>query len=139
MQDFAQSLTVHDLKTVSAYLSALRNFIRWSLEQPGGNPFLPESITETAIISYLSYMTTNGRAPRTRNQTLTSLRRFCRWAMGEGYMTHNPANQIQPPVIVNTAPRELRATICTEESSRNHAISTPICNFCSGLLDWITY
>jgi site-specific recombinase XerD len=101
------SLALHDLKTISAYLSALRNFIRWSLEQPGGNPFLPETITETAIVSYLSYMTTNGRAPRTRNQTLTALRRFCRWAIGEGYITHNPANQIQPPVIVNTAPREL--------------------------------
>jgi site-specific recombinase XerD len=38
---------------------------------------------------------------------LTVLRRFCRWAMGEGLMSRNPANCITQPTVVATAPREL--------------------------------
>ncbi len=107
LQDFAQSLVSRDPKTVKAYLSALRGFIQWLSRQPGGNPFSPEIITETAVSSYLNYLKDEGRAPRTRSQALTALRRFCRWAIGKGYMTHNPANQISSPTVVNTAPREL--------------------------------
>jgi site-specific recombinase XerD len=38
---------------------------------------------------------------------LTVLRRFCRWAMGEGLMSRNPANCITQATVVATAPREL--------------------------------
>ncbi len=109
LQNFAQSLASRDPKTVKAYLSAMRGFVKWLTEQPGGSPFSPDKITETAIRSYLDQLIARGRAPRTRTQTLTALRQFCRWAIGEGYMTRNPANQIQRPVVVNTAPRELTA------------------------------
>lgn len=107
LQDFAQSLSSKDPKTVKAYLSALRGFVQWLSEKPGGNPFVSEAVTETAINSYLEYLKAQGRAARTRSQALTALRRFCRWAIGEGYMTRNPANQVQRPTVVNTAPREL--------------------------------
>jgi site-specific recombinase XerD len=107
LQDFAQSLSSKDPKTVKAYLSALRGFVQWLSEKPGGDPFVSEAVTETAINSYLEYLKAQGRAARTRSQALTALRRFCRWAIGEGYMTRNPANQVQRPTVVNTAPREL--------------------------------
>ena len=47
-RDFAQSLVSRDPKTVKAYLSTLRGFVRWLSVQPGGDPFSPEIITETA-------------------------------------------------------------------------------------------
>jgi site-specific recombinase XerD len=108
LQDFAGVLTSHDPKTVKAYLSAIRGFMNWFIEQPGNKQlFSPEQITETAIRGYLDQLTINDRKPRTRNQVLTALRRFCRWAISEGYMTRNPANEIRRPMIVNVAPREL--------------------------------
>ena len=107
LQNFAQSLASRDSKTVKAYLSAMRGFVKWLIEQPGGSPLAPDKITETAIRSYLDQLAARGRAPRTRTQALTALRQFCRWAIGEGYMTRNPANQVQRPTVVNTAPREL--------------------------------
>jgi len=105
--EFAQSLTSHDPKTVKAYQSAMRGFVYWLKDQPGGSPFLPGQITETAIRGYMDYLATEGRAPRTRSQTLTTLSRFCRWAISAGYLQRNPASQIQRPAIINTAPREL--------------------------------
>lgn len=130
LQDFAQSLTFRAPKTVKAYLSALRGFVQWLSLQPGGEPFSPSSITETAVSSYMDYLALSRRAPRTRSQVLTALRRFCRWAVGEGYLTRNPANQVQRPTIVATAPRELtpeqryvlRNRVEAEQSQRLSAI-----------------
>ena len=130
LQDFAQSLASRDPKTVKSYLSALRGFVRWLSEQPGGSPFAPDIITETAVNSYMDHLAANNRAPRTRSQVLTALRRFCRWAIGEGHMTRNPASQIQRPTVVNTAPRELtseqryvlRNRVEAEQSQRLSAI-----------------
>ena len=107
LQDFAQSLSTKDPKTTNAYLSALRGFKRWLSTKPGGDPFTPEAVTATAVNGYLNYLKAEGRAPRTRSQTLTALRRFCLWAIDRGYMTHNPASQVTRPTVVNTAPREL--------------------------------
>jgi site-specific recombinase XerD len=107
LQDFAQSLSTKSSKTVSAYLSALRGFKQWLATKPGGYPFTPEAVTTTAVNSYLNYLKAEGRAPRTRSQALTALRRFCLWAIGKGYMTYNPASQVARPTVVNTAPREL--------------------------------
>ncbi|MCI0579855.1 MAG: tyrosine-type recombinase/integrase [Chloroflexi bacterium] len=106
---FAQTLAAHNPKTVRAYLSALRGFIAWLEEQPGGRPFRVGLVTETAVRSYLDFLTANNRSPRTRSQVLTAIRRFGRWAMGEGLLRRNPANAIEPPTIVAVAPRELTA------------------------------
>ena len=46
LHEFVQSLTSHDPKTVKAYQSAMRGFIRWLREQPGGDPFSTDQITE---------------------------------------------------------------------------------------------
>lgn len=130
LQDFTQSLASRDPKTVRAYLSALRGFVQWLSVQPGGDPFSPEIITETAVSSYLNYLKAKGRAPRTRSQALTALRRFCRWAIGEGYMTRNPTSQAARHTVVNTAPRELapeqryvlKNRVEAEQSQRQSAI-----------------
>lgn len=106
-QEFAQSLATRDPKTVRAYLLALRGFAQWLSLQPGGAPFSPDIITETAIKGYMSYLKGRNLSPSTRSQALTALRRFCRWAVGKGYLARNPAAEISRPVVINTAPREL--------------------------------
>lgn len=129
-QDFAQSLAARDPKTIRAYLSVLRGFVQWLSDQPGGDPFSPEIITETAVNGYLNYLKGKKRAPSTRSQALTALRRFCRWAIGKGYMNHNPASQITRPTVVNMAPRELtpeqryvlKNRVEAEQSPRQSAI-----------------
>lgn len=104
---FAQTLAARDPKTVRAYLSALRGFVIWVEDQPGGRPFRMELVTETAIRGYLDFLTTNNRSARTRSQVLTAIRRLGRWAVGEGLLRRNPAQAIEPPTIVTGAPREL--------------------------------
>lgn len=118
LAEFVASLTVNDNKTVKAYQSAVKGFINWFVKQPGGSPFAIEKITAVSIRIYLEHLATKGRAPRTRSQALAALRRFCRWAIGQGYMTHNPANQVKRPTVVNMAPREL--TTEQRYALRNH-------------------
>ena len=132
LQDFSQSLASRNPNTVKAYRSALRFFVQWLSAQPGGDPFSPQVITETAVSSYLNYLKAKGRAPRTRSQALTAIRRFCRWTIGEGYMSRNPASQVVRPTVVNTAPRELapeqryvlKNRVEAEQSQRQSAIFT---------------
>lgn len=107
LEAFVASLAGRDPKTIRTYLSSLNGFVAWLTQQPGGDPFRVELLTETAIESYLDMLAAKGRAPRTRSQSLTVLRRFCRWAIGAGMLSRNPANRIARPTIVATAPREL--------------------------------
>jgi site-specific recombinase XerD len=130
LDEFARSLTGHSPKTIRNYLSRLRGFVSWLRQQPGGDPFRAEKLTVTAIEGYMDHLAASAYAPRTRSQTLTALRRLCRWAMGEGLLSHNPANRIQRPTVVTAAPRELTETqrftlkqrIAAEQSSRLSAI-----------------
>lgn len=107
LEEFAASFSGHDPKTIRTHLSSLNGFVGWLEQQPVGQPFRTELLTETAIEGYLDTIAAKGRAPRTRSQALIVLRRFCRWAMGEGLMSRNPANRITRPTVVATAPREL--------------------------------
>ena len=50
---------------------------------------------------------TAGRAPRTNSRALSGLRRFCQWALDEGYLRRNPARSIERPTVVALAPTEL--------------------------------
>ena len=104
---FADSLSGHDPKTKRTVLSSLKGFITLLTQQPGGEPFRTGILTETAIEAYLDVLTAQGRAPRTRSQALTALRRFYRWVIAEGLQSRNPANRITRPTVVMTAPREL--------------------------------
>ncbi len=127
---FAQSLSAKAPKTIKAYVVGVQGFSTWLATMPGGKPFTPEIITEIAIKNYLAYLKEKGLSPRTRSLTLTALRRFCRWAVYEGYINRNPANQVPRPTVINTAPRELtpeqryilRSRVEMEKSSRLSAI-----------------
>src|SRR5216683_6859333 len=107
LQEFAAALAARDPKTVATYLTTMRDFVAWLAAQPGGTPFHLGLVTETAVRGYMDSLQRAGRAPRTRSKALSALRRFCRWAMDEGYLRRNPARLMERPTVVAMAPTEL--------------------------------
>ncbi len=106
-QEFQDALGTRDPKTIAVYLKTMRDFVAWLATQPGGAPFHLGLVTETAIRGYMDSLQRAGRAPRTRSKALSALRRFCRWAMDEGYLRRNPARSMERPTVVALAPTEL--------------------------------
>ncbi|MCB0033507.1 MAG: phage integrase N-terminal SAM-like domain-containing protein [Anaerolineales bacterium] len=53
---FAISIASRSPKTIRAHLGNVDRFVDWLATQPGGHPFAPSHITETAISSYLNYL-----------------------------------------------------------------------------------
>jgi site-specific recombinase XerD len=91
---FVGTLGAHDPKTVAAYRAVLRAFVAWLAQQPGGQPFRVEIVTETAR-GYLDHLAALGRAPQTRAKSRTALHRFCRWAQAEGLLRRNPVAAVE--------------------------------------------
>ena len=104
-QEFRDALGMRDPKTIATYLTTMRGFVAWLATQPGGTPFHLGLVTETAVRGYRDSLKLAGRAPRTRSKALSGLRRFCRWAMDEGYLRRNPARSMERPTAM--APTEL--------------------------------
>lgn len=107
LQEFEAALGARDPKTVTTYLTTIRDFVTWLAAQPGGSPFHVSQVTETAIRSYMDSLQRVGRAPRTRSKALSALRRFCQWAVDEGHLCRNPARLMERPTVVAVAPTEL--------------------------------
>ena len=63
LQEFAASLGARDPKTVTTYLTTVRDFVAWLALQPGGTPFHLGLVTETAVRGYLDFLATTNRAP----------------------------------------------------------------------------
>jgi Phage integrase, N-terminal SAM-like domain len=74
LQEFAASIGTRDPKTVATYQTTMRDFVAWLAIQPGGTPFHPSLVTETAVRGYMDFLTTTNRAPRTRSKALSALR-----------------------------------------------------------------
>ena len=107
LQEFVAALGACDPKTVTTYLTTLRDFVAWLATQPGGTPFHLGLVTETAVRGYMDSLVTGNRAPRTRSKALSALRRFCQWAVDEGHLRRNPARAMERPTVVAIAPTEL--------------------------------
>jgi len=107
LQEFRATLGARDPKTVATYLTTMRDFVAWLAAQPGGTPFHLGLVTETAVRGYMDSLQHAGRAPRTRSKALSALRRFCQWAVDEGYLRRNPARSMERPTVVTVAPTEL--------------------------------
>ena len=107
LQEFVGALGARDPKTVTTYLSTVRDFVAWLALQPGGAPFHLGLVTETAVRGYMNSLATTNRAPRTRSKALSALRRFCQWAVDEGHLRRNPARAMERPTVVAVAPTEL--------------------------------
>ena len=76
-QEFRDALGTRDPKTVTTYLTTMRDFVAWLAAQPGGAPFHVGLVTETAVRGYMDSLQSAGREPRTRSKALSVLRRFC--------------------------------------------------------------
>jgi site-specific recombinase XerD len=109
LKTFQECLGGKDPKTVRAYMQVLRNFVAWLATRPGGSPFRPEILTETAVKGYLDHLADLGRAPRTRSKSLAAINRFCRWVQDEGLLRRNPASRVERPTVAQMAPKELSA------------------------------
>jgi Phage integrase, N-terminal SAM-like domain len=107
LQEFAASLGARDPKTVTTYLTTVRDFVGWLAIQPGGTAFHLGLVTETAVRGYMDFLATTNRALRTRSKALSALRRFCQWAVDEGHLRRNPARAMERPTVVAVAPTEL--------------------------------
>ena len=107
LEAFAGHLAGKDPATARAYLATVRDLIAWLATKPGGSPFRPELLTETAVRGYLDHLATEGRAPRTRSKALTAISRFARWLQAEGELRRNPSSEIERPTVAQMAPREL--------------------------------
>jgi integrase len=106
-QEFREALGTRDPKTIATYLTTMRGFVASLAMQPSGTPFHLGLVTETAVRGYMDFLQRAGRTPRTRSRALSALRRFCRWAMDEGYLRRNPARLMERPTVVTMAPTEL--------------------------------
>ena len=77
LQEFGAALGARDPKTITTYLTTMRDFVTWLAAQPGGAPFHVRLVTETAVRGYMDSLQRAGLAPRTRSKALSTLRRFC--------------------------------------------------------------
>lgn len=107
LQEFAVSLGARDPKTVATYLTTVRDFVAWLAWQLGEAPFHMGLVTETTVRGFMDSLQSADRAPRTRSKALSALRRFCQWAVDEGYLRRNPARSMERPTVVAMAPTEL--------------------------------
>jgi len=104
---FEATLAYRDPKTVTAYLSTLRDLVTWLADHPGGTPFHPHLLTATAVQGYLYSLAAAGRAPRTRSRALTAIHRFCAWAVETGVLPRDPTPRLARPTVIALAPQEL--------------------------------
>jgi site-specific recombinase XerD len=107
LQEFVASIGARDPKTVTTYLTTVRDFVPWLVIQPGGTPFHLGLVTETAVRGYMDFLATTNPAPRTRRKALSALRCFCQWAVDEGHLRRNSARAMERPTVVDVAPTEL--------------------------------
>ncbi|WP_336784152.1 tyrosine recombinase XerC [Paenibacillus illinoisensis] len=69
-----------------------------------------EQISKQAIRAHIALLVENGTAASTRNRKLTSIRSFCNYLFGEGYIASNPAIAIQYAKIDKKLPKVMSVT-----------------------------
>ena len=110
---FIETLGAKDPKTVIAFRTVVRAFVAWLAQQPSGQSFRMEIVTETAVRGYLDHLAGLGRAPQTRAKARAALYRFCRWAQAEGLLGRNPVAAIERPTMMSSPkPTPTASTSC---------------------------
>lgn len=80
--------------TVRGYLADLRAFAQW-FEQVNGEPLTPAAVTPTDVRAYRRWLQRQGRKAATVNRRLAAVRAWLAWAVGEGIIQSNPADEVQ--------------------------------------------
>lgn len=115
-------------KSISTKQIMLKQFLTWLETTTGSGD--PLSITSIDAARYRKYLQELGRKPNTVNTALSSIEAFCKWMATEGYITHNPVQDVKRVEVATTAPRgldkneqhRLIRTALAEKDSRNGAI-----------------
>lgn len=85
----------------------LRQFVHW-WEVSRARPFDPALLVDRDLRAWQrARQQEDGAKPSTINRALASLRRFCAWAVGTGFLTDNPASGIADVPAEPLAPRSL--------------------------------
>src|SRR3989344_765671 len=97
---FKEYLSAGNQKAVSIknYLSDLRHFAGWMTSYQKSNVRAhhdaPQPITLNDISEYKSYLESNSIPHKTINRRLSTLRKFCSFAISQGWMKENAAKQV---------------------------------------------
>ena len=95
--------------TLKATRQDLTRFVAW-WEQRYHRPFAPSLLLDSDLRDWrLERQQTDGAAPATINRALSTLRRYCAWAVAAGMMTENAAGEIEDVATPALAPRGLPA------------------------------
>ncbi len=130
LEQFKNSLSDRNPKTVKAYLVALRGFSKWLMQQPGEEQFSPTTITEVALRDYIAALEKQGKSRHTQRLVVSALRQYCNWGIRNGSLTSNPAMRVALPTVEAVAPTELspdqryalKVQVEKEQSARLSAI-----------------
>src|ERR1700694_646751 len=88
--------------TVSAYQSDLDQFFKF-LNHPEQTITDPAEITYQHIRSWMVFLMEDKTA-RSVNRKIATLRKYFKFLLREGVITHNPASKVQSPKIVKHLP-----------------------------------
>jgi integrase/recombinase XerC len=88
--------------TVSAYQSDLEQFFKF-LNHPEQTVANPKEITYQHIRSWMVHLMEDKTA-RSVNRKIATLRKYFKFLLREGVITHNPASKLQSPKIVKHLP-----------------------------------
>src|SRR5215212_4633624 len=109
VEHFFQALSLQGAAelTIRNYRSDLAHFVRWFADSTA-EPFSPAAITPTDIRDYRSHLlNVERRAPATIQRRLTTLRKFCQWALAHEQATEDPTKGVKSVASVPRAPRWL--------------------------------
>lgn len=83
------------VKTYNGYTSMLNIFLKWNQEQPKPVVFIYQ-LRRDVIDEFLDWLwISEQKTARTRDNYLTFLRVFCKWARTKGYMSEDPTEGMQ--------------------------------------------
>ncbi|MFB5759569.1 tyrosine-type recombinase/integrase [Paenibacillus medicaginis] len=95
-------------KTVEAYVRAVRQFVEWLADKPGGAVgFRPELFTQTAVATYLQEMEELRLSVSHRSRVKSALSGFADWLIDEELLAKNPTRDVDIPPQPLLAPRVL--------------------------------
>ena len=108
LDDYFNFLTVEkglSANTLNAYSRDLTSYSRYLVEFEKVSD--PSAISQSMLLSYLTFMKNSGHSPRSRARVLSSLRGFHRFLVQEQHSDHDPTALISSPRSLASLPKLL--------------------------------
>lgn len=121
-----QVLGILSLNTRKQYLFNLLKFFKW-LESKNTSP---ENISRKVVSEFLNYQTKQGKKPRTKHVSLSSVKKFAKWLWEENKLNSKELQKIQDiPIRIPKGEIAFRALTREEIKLAFQKISHPIHRF----------